>query len=130
LDTIALTMKEQQRVPVIERVFRREPTMADTASRCDTNADQPLRGAHPGCVVGAPAVGDGSQEGAAEPGVGDLEAPPKVSPRKVFADDAQGKQRGAGTGRDKGDRKSEWEVRPEDNDLPERGRISPHAPAP
>src|ERR1700693_5992057 len=122
MDTIALTMREQQRVTVIERVFRREPTMADTESRCDTCADQPLRGArplgaHPGCVVGAPAVGDGSQERAAEPGVGDLEAPPKVSPRKVFADDAQGKQWGAGTGRDKGDRKSEWEVRPEDNDL-------------
>jgi len=58
-------MKEQQRVPVIERVFRREPTMADTESRCDTNPDQPLRGAHPGCVVGAPAVGDGSQARAA-----------------------------------------------------------------
>ena len=29
MDTIALTMKEQQRVAVIERVFRREATMAE-----------------------------------------------------------------------------------------------------
>ena len=31
MDTIALTMKEQQRVAVIERVFRRELTMAEAA---------------------------------------------------------------------------------------------------
>ena len=33
MDIIALTMREQQRVAVIERVFRREPTMAKAAWR-------------------------------------------------------------------------------------------------
>jgi len=33
MDTIALTMREQQRVAVIERVFRGELTMAEAAWR-------------------------------------------------------------------------------------------------
>jgi len=74
--------------------------MADTESRCDTNADEPLRGAHPGCVFGAPAVGGGSQARAAKPGVGDLEARPNASPHKVFTDCAWGTQFGAGRDRD------------------------------
>ena len=43
MDTIALTMKEQQRVAVIERVFRRELTMAEAAMVLGVSERQSFR---------------------------------------------------------------------------------------
>ncbi|MGH7208900.1 MAG: ISNCY family transposase [Nitrospiraceae bacterium] len=43
MDTIALTMKEQQRVAVIERVFRRELTMAEAAMLLGVSERQSFR---------------------------------------------------------------------------------------
>src|SRR3989304_2468961 len=43
MDTIALTMREQQRVAVIERVFRRELTMAEVAMVLGVSERQSFR---------------------------------------------------------------------------------------
>jgi len=43
MDTIALTMREQQRVAVIERVFRGELTMAEAAMVLGVSERQSFR---------------------------------------------------------------------------------------
>ena len=43
MDTIALTMEEQQRVAVIQRVFRRELTMAEAAMVLGVSEGHSLR---------------------------------------------------------------------------------------